>query len=362
MSRPTDKSQRNASSAPTAKGGGKKRKQSRRWLWPAGILAAIVAAGVCAGVWLMTAAHRGHDAWVMIPSDATEAQVRDSLVSSLGNSEGKLVYGLWQAMGGKPGKAHGAYRIAWGQNHLATARRMKRGAETPVKLQWQNIRTLDSLAQRVSAQMELSPDEFKDACRRVLGAIGYSEAEWPAAFLPDTYEMYWSSKPDDVVTRLLSYRNRFWNDERVAKAERLGISPIEAATIASIVEEESVKSDERPKIARLYLNRLQRGMALQADPTVKFATGNFGLRRITGEHLGVNSPYNTYKHTGLPPGPIRIASRQGIDAVLNAPANDYLYMCAKEDFSGYHNFAADYATHQANARRYRDELNRRNIH
>lgn len=160
---------------------------------------------------------------------------------------------------------------------------------------------------------------------------------------------------------MTQYRDRFWTDDRREKARKLGLTPVEVATLASIVEEESAKPDEYPAIARLYMNRLKKGMLLQADPTVKYATGNFALRRITGEHLRTPSPYNTYLHPGLPPGPLRTPSKSTIDRVLSAPAHTYLYMCAKEDFSGYHNFASDYATHTANARRYQKELNRRGI-
>ncbi len=163
------------------------------------------------------------------------------------------------------------------------------------------------------------------------------------------------------MEKLVGIRDNFWTKERLDKAAKLGLTPVEVATIASIVEEESNKKDERPMIARLYINRVKQGMKLQADPTVKFATGNFALRRITGKHLRTDSPYNTYKNVGLPPGPIRVPNAATLDAVLNAPEHNYIYMCAKEDFSGRHNFAADYATHRKNAKKYQAALNRRGI-
>ena len=221
---------------------------------------------------------------------------------------------------------------------------------------------MKQLSERIASQLQCTPDEFMRACEEVLPDSGFSRQNFPAAFIPDSYEFYWSATPANVVRRLLDYRNRFWNKERRAKAKELNLTPAQVATVASIVEEETAKADEKPKVARLYLNRLKKGIKLQADPTVKFASGDFSLRRITGKYLAIESPYNTYKVNGLPPGPIRIPAGSTIDAVLNAPQHDYIYMCAKEDFSGYHNFASDYSTHMANARRYQAELNRRGIH
>lgn len=209
--------------------------------------------------------------------------------------------------------------------------------------------------------MECPADSFKQSLDTILSARGYSRPEYVAAFLPDTYEMYWTSSPEAIVKRLTGYRDDFWTPERIAKAQELGLTPAQVATLASIVEEESNKADEYPQIARLYINRLNRGMRLQADPTVKFATGDFGLRRVRGNHLAFKSPYNTYLNNGLPPGPIRVAAGSTIDAVLSAPESPYLYMCARSDFSGYHDFASDYQTHRANARRYQQALNARSI-
>lgn len=307
------------------------------------------------------ASHDGEAKWFYLPTTSTNASVRDSLRSSLGNSEGNKVYALWRMQGGDPAVAHGAYKVEPGQSALRTARRMKQGAQTPVRLSFNNIRTLDQLAEKVCSRLECAPDSFKAACAALLPKAGFNSAQFTAAFLPDTYEMYWTAKGSEVVRRLLEYRNRFWTEERREKARRLGLSPVEVAVLASIVEEETNMSDERPVVARLYLNRLARGMKLQADPTVKFAIGDFGLRRIRSNHLAVNSPYNTYQNVGLPPGPIRVVDAKTIDAVLDAPVHDYIYMCAKEDFSGRHNFASGFSEHQNNARRYQAALNARNI-
>lgn len=320
----------------------------------------IGVAVVWAALWVLSR-HDGEAAWFYLPRNASAEAVADSLKAALGASEGGRVYTLWKAQGGDPAKAHGAYRVDPGQTALRTARNMAAGRQTPVRLTFNNIRTMEQLAARIDAVLECTADSFTSAVDSVLSAEGYQEPEYVAAFMPDTYEMYWTADAPSVVKRLLSYRDKFWTEERQAKAEGLGLTPVEVATLASIVEEESNKADEHPRIARLYLNRLNRGMRLQADPTVKFATGDFGLRRIRGRHLSINSPYNTYLNAGLPPGPIRVADGRAIDAVLSAPESDALYMCARPDFSGYHDFASDYATHRVNARRYQEALNKRAI-
>lgn len=305
--------------------------------------------------------HSGGEKWIRIPAGSTVSAVRDSLRSALGPKEANRVYALWRVMRGTPEMAHGAYRVDDGCSSLSLARTLRRGAQTPVKVVFRGGRTIEDVARRVTSELECSEEEFLVACGVVLDEAGFRPAEYVAAFLPDTYEVYWTDSGGRLVDRLLSYRNRFWTDERRAKAADMGLTPVEVATVASIVEEETAKRDERKTVARLYLNRLAKGMLLQADPTVKFATGNPRLRRITSEHLKIDSPYNTYIYKGLPPGPIRVVESATLDAVLNAPHNNYIYMCAREDFSGYHNFASDYATHQENARRYHRELNRRGI-
>lgn len=347
---------------------GKKKKKQQSWVYrhSLGLLIAAITLVVLAGsaiafVFIPYSGSDGRSEWIYIPKGSQPSAVRDSMKTSLGSSMGTRVYLIWKLMGGDPDLSQGAYKVSGGQSALNISRRIARGHQTPVEVRFNGTRTMEQLSERIASQLQCTPDEFLRACDEVLPDSGFTRPNFPAAFIPDSYEFYWSATPTNVVRRLLDYRNRFWNKERREKASRLKLSPTQIATVASIVEEETAKQDEKPKVARLYLNRLKKGMKLQADPTVKFASGDFKLRRITGKHLAIESPYNTYKITGLPPGPIRVAAKQTIDAVLNAPAHDYLYMCAKEDFSGYHNFAVDYATHQANARRYQAELNRRNI-
>lgn len=332
----------------------------RRW-WVVGIILAVI---VACGAWcirLLADRYEYEDTRVMIPGDATLEAVRDSLVGSLGKEIGGSVYRVWKTRGGKVPVSEGSYAISNGMTVYDISRKILAGRQDPVKVTFNNVRTLGQLADRIAPRMEFSADAFLSACDTVLKSRGLTLEQYPAAFLPDTYEFYWNASPEYVVERLANTRDNFWNEQRRSKASALGLNPEQVATLASIVEEETAKSDERPKVARLYLNRIKKGMRLQADPTVKFATGDFSLRRILGKHLAVESPYNTYLHAGLPPGPIRVVDKRSIDAVLDAPAHDFLYMCAKEDFSGYHNFAVTFDEHRANAARYQRELNRRNI-
>lgn len=339
------------------------KKASRRKPIAIALLAIVIAAAAAAGwAWsIASSARQGGAARVYIPGGADSRAVADSLASALGPDLGAKAAMIWGWMGGTPQKAHGSYLVKDGDRAIDVARRLKNGMQTPVRVTFNNLRTIDQLALRLSQQIEATPMQLMDACSSELPALGYDQPNQPAAFLPDTYEFYWTAKPETVVKRIAASTQRFWNDERRAKAAALGLTPNQVATLASIVEEETAKADELPKVARLYLNRLARGMPLQADPTVKFAVGDFSLRRILNKHLEADSPYNTYKHAGLPPGPIRLPSKAGIDAVLNAPAHNYIYMCAKDDFSGYHNFASTLAAHNENARRYHQALNKRGI-
>lgn len=257
----------------------------------------------------------------------------------------------------------GNYAIRPGDSMRDICLRLLSGNQTPVKLVVPSVRTLDRLAGAVGKQLmadsaaviSLLTDEH------YLDSLGYSPATAPCMFIPNTYEVYWTMTPEQFVARMLKENKRFWNDARLAKAKAQGLTPSEVITLASIVDEETAKDDEKPLVAGLYLNRLKRGMLLQADPTVKYAVGDFELRRILYVHLQANSPYNTYKYAGLPPGPIRIPTIAAIESVLSPAKHSYIYMCAKEDFSGYHNFATTLTQHNANARRYQQALNKLGI-
>lgn len=325
----------------------------------------VLAVLATAAVYVLSTAFRtygGDEATrIYIPAGATPEAVTDSLAGKLGKQYASAVMRMCRGQGGHAEEAHGSYVVEPGTSALRLSRRLVRRRQSPVRITFNNVRTLAQLADRIASRMEFGSDGFLAACDSILPTYNFRPLQYPAAFIPDTYEAYWTDSPQKIVEKLAATRNDFWNDRRRARAKELGLTPVGVATIASIVEEETAKADERPKVARLYLNRLAAGMPLQADPTVKFATGNFSLRRLNATHLKTPSPYNTYLNKGLPPGPIRIAERKTLEAVLDAPPHDYLYMCAREDFSGYHNFARSFSDHKRNAARYRDELNRRGI-
>lgn len=260
-------------------------------------------------------------------------------------------------------KKSGRFAIYDGDNMHALYRRIVSNQQTPVRVTIPATRTIDKLIATVAKQLmldSLSLSKYTDSSL-YLNHIKYSKATLPSLFIPNTYELYWNISPEKFMIRMLREHDLFWNKSRRSKAAALGLSIEEIATLASIVDEETNNDSEKPIVAGLYLNRLKRGMPLQADPTVKYAIGDFARKRILKKDLKIDSPYNTYKYKGLPPGPIRIPTIQAIESVLNYKKHNYLYMCAKEDFSGTHNFASTLAAHNANAQRYQQALNKINI-
>lgn len=257
----------------------------------------------------------------------------------------------------------GRYAVKPGMNNLALLGNLRRGHQTATRITFNNIRLKEELAERLSSQLMLEKNDLLQLLNDTTycDSLGFTPETVATLFIPNTYEVYWNIPAEHLIRRMKKEYNAFWTDKRLAKAKAIGLTPVEVAILASIVEEETAAPDEFPIVAGLYLNRLHRGIPLQADPTVKFAVGDFTLQRILFQHLDIDSPYNTYKYAGLPPGPLRIPSIRGLDAVLDYMHHNYLYMCAKEDFSGRHNFAATLAEHNRNANRYRAELNRRKI-
>lgn len=300
---------------------------------------------------------------IKIPANASLNTVRDSLAKYYGDKYADKVVLMAKLRGTDFSTRHGAYMVDSGMSPLFTERLLSSGAQHPIVVVINGARGLDILSERISKKLDFSPDSLMQTLRNpeFLKEYGLTPSQALALFTDDSYELYWNASPEDFSKKVGSNYNKIWNETRKEKAKALGLTPAEVVAVASIVDEETNKKDEKPIVARLYLNRLKKGMKLQADPTVKFALGDFSLKRIRGEHLSVDSPYNTYKVTGLPRGPIRTVTVADIDAVLDAPTHDYIYMCAKDDFSGYHNFAKDYNTHMQNARKYQKALNRRGI-
>lgn len=238
------------------------------------------------------------------------------------------------------------------------------GIQEPVMLTFNSIRTKEQLAGKIGSQLLADSAAIIETFNntQLLSTLGLN-AEWAyIQFLPDSYEVFWTISPEQLLKKMQTEFNKFWNGSRAEAAKNINLSPFEIITLASIVEEESNAISEYPVIAGLYLNRLRRGMLLQADPTVKFAIGDMEKRRILNVDKLVDSPYNTYKYSGLPPGPLRIPSKKTIDAVLNHQKHNYLYMCAKADLSGFHHFSETLSEHNRYARLYQQTLNKMRIY
>lgn len=302
------------------------------------------------------------DTYLYIDRDDT----LDSIYTKLGKEASLGHYAAFRllaSLSNYPKHVHyGRYKLS-DVSPLNLLRNMRNGKQGPITLTIPILRTTDDLAEFLGKNFEPSAEEFKAAfeSKKVCKEFGETPATIICLFLPNTYEIYWNTTPKNLLSRMQKESDDFWTSSRKQQAIEAGLTPQQVITIASIVEQETANNEEKPMIAGMYINRFRQGMKLQADPTVKYATKQFLLKRISGSILQTDSPYNTYKYAGLPPGPICIPSLASIKAVLNYAHHDYLYMCAKEDFSGTHNFAKTYAEHQANAKRYTDALDKRNI-
>ena len=259
----------------------------------------------------------------------------------------------------KPGR----YKLTKGMSNRDLINKLKSGSQDAVTISFQNVRLKQTLAGMVGRKLETDSAAIISLLDSAsfLQKYGFTPDNVYVMFLPNSYQMYWNGSAEKFFVRMDDEYQKFWTPERKDLAKAQGLTPIQTSILASIVDAEALHDDEMPKIAGLYLNRLNRGMKLEADPTIIFAVQDFTIKRVLNKYLTVQSPYNTYQHTGLPPGPIMMPSINAIKAVLHPQKTDDIYMCAKDDFSGYHNFATNMAQHLVNAKKFQQALNERNI-
>lgn len=303
------------------------------------------------------------DMALLIPTGATFGDVEKQLQDDQAIRNYKAFRWVAKRKKYKENIKPGRYELKKGWNTNVLVNKLRNGQQDAVKVTFNTIRTFPELAGKLGAFFEADSSKLLAEFTKegVAESYSFTKATFPAMFVPNTYQLYWTTTPSQFIERMKKEYDRFWNSERLAKAKALGLTPIEVSTLASIVQEETNKNNEKPVIAGVYLNRIKRGMLLQACPTVKYTVGDFTLRRITTAMTQMVSPYNTYLNTGLPPGPITFPEITSIDAVLNAQQHDFLYFCANDDFSGTNVFARTLAEHNRNAERYQSALNQRKI-
>ena len=256
----------------------------------------------------------------------------------------------------------GAYKVDMNMSNYDMISMLRSGNQTPINITFSYARKIDDLAEKITDKLKISGEELKEYLYENLDKYqGFNELDIISIFLPDTYEVYWNISPKNLVDRMYSEYKKFWNSNRIAKLNKINLNQKESIVLASIVASETRMIDEADRIAGVYMNRLNKNMRLQADPTLVFAANDFTIRRVLNKHKKIKSPYNTYLNKGLPPGPIRLTPKNYIDAVLNYEKHNYIFFCAKEDFSGYHSFATNLRDHNRNARKFQRALDNRKI-
>lgn len=325
--------------------------------------ALLLAVIICAGLVLLCLGGTPRQAVILVTPGASEQMVNDSLTKYYGRDYAASLQRTASLLGLKLHGHPGRYEIGEGTSRLQAAWRIGKGRQSPVRLTYNNLRTRADITRAVAARFCFTPAQLDSALSdaSLMAGYGLTPDNADALFLNNTIEAWWTDSPRKVIERVGKVYTSFWTDGRREKASKLGLRPEDVVIIASIAEEETNHADERGRIGRLYINRLQKGMRLQADPTVRFAANDFVMRRVGRNALAIQSPYNTYRVAGLPPGPIRTVEPATIDAILDSKPSDDLYMCALPDFSGRHAFTADYSEHQRNALDYRRALDRRGI-
>ncbi|GAB3664471.1 endolytic transglycosylase MltG [Echinicola sediminis] len=294
-----------------------------------------------------------------IPSNATFKQVSDSLTANNIIQDVISFSFVAKVMKYQDNVKPGLYTIQPKMSNKELVTLLRSGKQTPVNVTFNNIRTKEDLAERITKNLEVGEKQFLHLLTDsvYIRKFDFEEETVMSMFIPDTYELYWNTSAEQLFDRMYKEYKRFWDEERTAMAAEMSMTPKEISTLASIVQAETTKNTEKPTIAGVYMNRLNRGIPLQADPTLVFALGDFTIKRVLNVHKETDSPYNTYMYAGLPPGPINLPDITSIDAVLNHQDHDYLYFCAKEDFSGYHVFSTNLRDHLNQARKYQNALN-----
>ncbi len=342
-------------------------KRMRKWLLATLVLALLLVATVIyygIKIYAPNVKIGNHDEqFIRIPSGATQSDVlylleQKKCIQNIGNLKWVMNKKHYK------GKVHsGQFRLKDGMNNNQLVNMLRAGIQYPVTLTFNNTRTIEDFAGKIAKQIELDSITLLNTFRnkKQINALGFTPETIIAMFIPNTYEVYWNISVDAFLKRMYREYGKFWTSQRKSQAKQIGLTPIEVATLASIIDEETSKNIEKPRLAGVYINRLNRNIKLDACPTLKFALGDFSIKRVLNKYKKIDSPYNTYKYAGLPPGPIRQPSISGLKAVLNYEHHNYYYFCAKADFSGFHNFARTLRQHNKNARAYHQALNRKRI-
>ncbi len=340
-----------------------KKKKILYFLSGLGIVAIVIISLIYRNLFGVSISAEENNKIIYIPTGSSYDQVLDTLESNLVIKNLKVLDWVANKKNYPALIKPGRYVIDRDLSYNGLINLLRSGRQSPVKIIFNNIRTLNQLAGKIGKQIEADSSQIINFLSddSNFSSDGFKKEDIIALFIPNTYEFYWNTDAKRLYTRMLKEYRKFWNEERLAKAKEKNLDLLEVAILASIIDDEVAKPEEKPRIAGVYYNRLKRGIPLQACPTIKFALNDFTITRVLKKHLLVDSPYNTYKHNGFPPGPIGCPTIEGIDAVLNAEKHDYLFFAAKTDFSGYHNFSRTLTEHTHYAALYQKELDKRKI-
>ena len=303
------------------------------------------------------------DKFLIIEDTMNFNDVRNKLIQDTILNEVLSFSVLSKAMKYNQNIKSGAYKIKSNMSNYSLIKMLRSGNQTPINISFNHARKIEDLSKIITKDLKITNDEFMEFINNKKNDLyGFNKMNIMAMFLSDTYEVYWNISIESLFNKMHSEYTKFWNKERINKSNELKMSNIDVSILASIVASETLKIDEANIIAGVYINRLKKNMYLQADPTLVYAANDFSIKRVLNKHKKIASPYNTYINKGLPPGPIKLTTKEYIDAVLNYEKHKYIYFCAKDDFSGYHVFAIKLSQHNRNAKKFQKALNKRKIY